>query len=132
MAMFSAPDVDEASVRHGLVGVDDEVVHRLAYLPGVHLDWVQVGGEIEFAFGLGSPEDEGRVAFYELGDRGGRLDEGSSLGEGEQLPREPHGPYGRLLAVGEALLRVGVGAAEHLGELEVSHDGREEIVEVVR
>ncbi len=125
------PHADQAAFRHGLVGVDDQVLDHLGDLPGIELPRPQVLGEQTAAARAGAPQHERCRLLDQLRQAAGLLHGQPALGEGDELPGQVAGPQGGPLHLLQAGMNFLGGVGVHLGQGDVAHDGGQEVVEVV-
>ena len=72
-------DIEFAAFRHGLAGVDDQIMECLSDLGAVHVSAPQVGGNMEFHDNIGAAEGELGGTFNQPGDVDGFLLGGNRL-----------------------------------------------------
>jgi len=90
----------KAPIRHGLLGIDDQIADHLADLSFINLDRPQMVGNLEIVSHFRAPEGENGRFLHEYCNGGGPLDRGSSFSKGEQLLVQTSSPLGRFLDAG--------------------------------
>ena len=121
-----------AAVRHGLVGIDDQVRHHLADLARIDFRRPQIGAEQELASAVRAAQREADRVLDEFADRRGLLNRRAAAGEGQELLRQITRAQRGVLRVVQPRRHLVVRREEQGSEGDVSDDRGEQVVEIVR
>ena len=131
MGIVAGHDPQRAAAGHGLDGIDHKVLHDPADLALVGVGRPEIGRHVVEGLDLRAVEREGGHLAHNGLELHRRADGFTALGEGQQLLGEVARAQGGLLRRAEAGAGGAVGGNVKLGEGQVAHDGRKDVVEIV-
>ena len=125
-------DAQRAATGHGLDGVDHDVLHHAADLALVGVGRPEVRRQVERGLHLRTMQRKGGHLAHDGVEPHRGAHRFPALGKREELLREIARPQRRLLRRAQARGGRRVGRDVELGERQVAHDRREDVVEIMR
>jgi hypothetical protein len=110
------------AIRHGLIGIDHEVVNHLGNLALIDIGRSQIVVDGELAADIGPAQGELCGLAHQFVNTGDLFDRRTALGEGEQLLGQVFGPQGRFFHLAQRPAHRMTGLHIQLGKGQIADD----------
>ena len=122
---------NDAAIRHGLIGIEDEIVNHLGDLPLVDVGRSQIGIDFDVAADIGPAQGELGGFADQIRNDGRASNRLAALGKGEQLLGQLLGPQGRFFHLIQRSQHRVTGLDIEFRKGQVADNAGEEMIEVM-